>query len=186
MTDGPRRWRELRTEYGFDVAVIGNRYYRGVSAVPITEPQPRPDMASLKRRTLPVLLGQGVPLRCNKCGRAIGLDKTGEDFPGVIDHRRPVLFGGGDEPNNLQFFCQQCNNLKARVCNDCLLGYRRETCTWAYPEIFHDTLVINLSPEMASALERFAAGEEKSAEQVVKDVLSTLLSEQESTSESQP
>ncbi len=186
MTDGPRRWRELRTEYGFDVAVISNRYYRGVSAVPITEPQPRPDMANLKRQILPFLVAEGVPLRCNKCGRAVGLEKTGEDFPGLIDHRRPVLFGGGDEPDTLQFSCQQCNNLKARICNTCPLGYHCETCTWAYPEKFHDTVVVNLSPEIASALERFAAGKEKRVEQVVKDVLYTLLPAQESTSESQP
>ena len=41
MTDGPRRWRELRTEYGFDVSSEG-LYGRGTSSTPVFEPQPRP------------------------------------------------------------------------------------------------------------------------------------------------
>ncbi len=37
MTDGPRRWRELRTEYGFDVNSEG-LYSRGSSSTPVFEP----------------------------------------------------------------------------------------------------------------------------------------------------
>lgn len=48
MTDGPRRWRELRNEYGFNVTVEGDLYClypAGESPflVPVQEPNVRPD-----------------------------------------------------------------------------------------------------------------------------------------------
>lgn len=71
---------------------------------------------------------------------------------GLIDHRRPVLIGGGDERENLQLFCQVCNNLKNTVCQSCPIGYHCERCTWAYPEKFHDAIVVRLTPRDATQL----------------------------------
>ena len=183
MTDGPRRWRELRTEYGFDVSSEG-LYSRGVEPAPIFEPQPRPDMSRLVKQMLNVLLPskpseatslfeteeETVPV-CNKCGRLISFHKDIGGFPGVIDYRRPVLFGGSDERENLQLFCQQCNNLKAHICNRCPLFYHCERCTWAFPEQFHDTLVVSLETTEATDLELLADQENIRVDVYAKRVL---------------
>lgn len=174
MTDGPRRWRELRTEYGFDVSSEG-LYSRGTSSTPLFEPQPRPNMSQLVRHVLSDLLSKTLPEPdlppvpvCNKCGRLITFTRDEDGFPGVVDHRRPVLFGGSDEPENLQLYCQQCNNLKAHICNRCPLAYHCERCTWAFPETFHDTLVISLSTSEATTLELLADRENLRADTYAK------------------
>ena len=180
MTDGPRRWRELRTEYGFDVSSEG-LYSRGAEPAPIFEPQPRPDMSRLVKQMLGALLSlkpsEVTPLLeevapvCNKCGRLISFHKDIDRFPGIIDHRRPVLFGGSDERENLQLFCQQCNNLKAHICNRCPLSYHCERCTWAFPEKFHDTLVVSLETTEATDLELLADQENIRVDAYAKRVL---------------
>ncbi len=101
---------------------------------------------------------------CNKCGHLITFTDDGDGFPGVVDHQRPVLFGGSDESENLQLYCQQCNNLKAHICNRCPLACHCERCTWAFPKKFHDTLVISLSTSEATTLELLADRENLRAE----------------------
>lgn len=159
--EATRRWRELGLEFGFNASYDKPRgqYHRGVELVPVREPLPRPDMQRLSTAMVPVILARGDDEVCAKCGREIDLPyvRDGEKFPGVVDHRRPVAYGGGDESDNLQLLCRQCNNVKAHICKRCPIGYQCERCTWAWPKEFHDTLMLHLEPEQVEKLQEKAA-----------------------------
>ena len=158
QTDAPRRWRELRLEYGMGVAdrAGGKVYSRTEDTLPVRDPMPRPDMKAINRYMVPAMLARGDQLKCAKCERDIDRPGTKPEqivnFPGVCDHRRPIAYGGGDELENLQFLCVQCNNIKAHACRHCPLGYQCERCTWAHPHEFLGTLVIELGEEMGARL----------------------------------
>lgn len=160
MTDGPRRWRELRNEYGFNVTVEGDLYClypAGESPflVPVQEPNVRPDTGEL---TKDFLREKAPPFFCAKCGSRVTFKEDEDFFAAVVDHRRPVLYGGTDELSNLQVLCVRCNNVKRGYCEKCPIGYRCSVCSWAFPERFTDTLVVSLGPVEA---EKFAALLEK-------------------------
>lgn len=147
-----RRWGELRTEYGFDTTYDdASKVFRRGSAIPVSEPEPRPNNARLHRAYWNSIY-ETHNGHCNKCGQKVRYADVDEGDHGLIDHRRPVLIGGGDERENLQLLCQVCNNLKNTVCQSCPIGYRCERCTWAYPEKFHDAIVVRLTPRDAAEL----------------------------------
>lgn len=148
MTDGPRRWRELRNEYGFDVSVEGEFYCVGESRVPVREPNVRPETDKMTKALLPAV-APNTPRFCAKCGAEVSFGEDERLVVGVLDHRRPVVYGGTDDPNNLQVLCVRCNNLKRTVCERCPLGFSCSVCSWAYPEHVSDVIVVNLSPEEA-------------------------------------
>ena len=152
-----RRWGELRTEYGFDTTFEDGFFVRG-SEFPVREPNPRPNMQKLNKDIFPLKYEShhGV---CNKCKIALGNDEQSEDYiRPLLDHRRPVPVGGDDTLDNLQLFCVTCNNLKATACVKCPNHYECESCSWAYPETFHDQIVIQLSPTHTTQLKHLAEG----------------------------
>ncbi len=64
--------------------------------------------------------------RCASCGRhqsEIRLDQ---------DHKIPRLRGGGDNEENWQPLCKECNNFKSVACRGCDLECLE--CPWAFPE----------------------------------------------------
>jgi len=175
QTDGSRRWRELRREYGFDVDVEGESYCRR-SRVPVREPRVRPDTSKLTKEKLPELVEAGAALECAKCGTPVKFEKYGlGDSPvavdGVLDHRRPVAYGGGDDTSNLQILCVRCNNLKRNYCEHCQLEYACERCSWAYPEKINDLLVVALSPAEAEAFEKLVERYKGKPPEVAKQLL---------------
>ncbi len=165
-----RRWGELRTEYGFDTTYnhTTDSFRRGPD-VPVREPIPRPDSSSLMADHWRAVYERDGGT-CNKCGRPIQRNEGGEGDPGLLDHRRPVPFGGDDRRVNLQLFCTRCNNIKNTVCQACPLSYECETCTWAYPEKFHDDIVIRLDPDDARTLENLAEKRDKDPRQLARDL----------------
>lgn len=148
MTDGPRRWRELRNEYGFDVSVEGEYYCAGESRVPVREPNVRPETDKMTEALLPVV-APDTPRFCAKCGAEVSFEGDERLVAGALDHRRPVIYGGTDDPSNLQVLCVRCNNLKRTFCERCPLGFSCSVCSWAYPERVIDLIVVSLFPEEA-------------------------------------
>lgn len=66
--------------------------------------------------------------RCANCGRheiEIRLDQ---------DHKIPRLRGGGDNEENWQPLCKECNNFKSVSCRGCKLNC--QYCPWAFPETY--------------------------------------------------
>jgi len=147
-----RRWGELRTEYGFETTYddAAQVFKRG-NALPINDPNPRPNNARLRAEHWDRVY-QAHHGHCNKCDQKVQYVSSSEGDPGVIDHRRPIPFGGGDDKENLQLLCQVCNNLKGTVCHSCPINYQCEACTWAHPEEFHDAIVVRLTPQDAAEL----------------------------------
>jgi 5-methylcytosine-specific restriction endonuclease McrA len=157
-----RRWGELRTEYGFGTTFTDVEFARH-GELPINEPSPRPHQNRLNAEYFKTLYEEHQG-KCAKCGISIRPDDEAEGEKGLLDHRRPVPYGGGDEKANLQLFCTTCNNLKATACQRCPLKFRCECCTWAHPEKFHDAIVLRFTPAEAQRLVEAANARQKKPE----------------------
>ncbi len=167
-----RRWKELKYEYGFDVDTDDRTtYWRGPSEVPVREPFPRPQDNLLRKEYLAQLIsescsksGSDKPI-CSFCGAelrfrdapesdeeiTVDADRGGEIMPGLIDHRRPIEQGGGDEISNLQLLCETCNNKKMTACRSCQWNYHCSDCMWAFPEAVRDRRVVIILDELQAA-----------------------------------
>ena len=67
------------------------------------------------------------------------------------DHCVPRLRGGGDEIENWQPLCSECNIFKSNTCRGCKLDCYK--CPWAFPEIYTP---LRLSPESTEKIRRRA------------------------------
>ena len=182
-----RRWKELKYNYGFDVDFdrSANEYVRGSSNAPIKDPELRPDDKKLRDAFLSDLAEESrkkhadtLP-HCNRCGARVifptgGIEEDGFDDMGLLDHRRPVFQGGGDEITNLQIFCQTDNNKKNSVCRNCPYGFKCDTCVWwAFPEQASSRrLVLVLEQETIDSLrKRFGDDLESELPEIIKRIV---------------
>jgi hypothetical protein len=150
QSDAPRRWRELRSEFGFDVWEEGGRYYRSNTIPPVEKPNRRPDMAYLKRKYWDELYERHDG-KCNICGREVRYDADDDGLYGLLDHRVPVPYGGADDKENLQVACQECNNIKKKRYERDPEQYLSENLALAYPEKF-ERFLVQLSSEEGEML----------------------------------
>lgn len=95
-----RRVRELRRFFQIDVVRVGNESQYLLSGWSPTRP-PDVGMTISLRRRAEVL----APQRCAQCGRTPLEDQVKL----VVDHKIPQSWGGGNEPENLQPLCEDCN-----------------------------------------------------------------------------
>jgi len=170
MTDGPRRWREIRNEFGFSVRVENGEYCCEDASVPTFEPNVRPDTSALTRDLLQQV-ASGSSYRCAKCNSAVSFSKDADVPKGVLDHRRPVFYGGTDVIENLQIFCVACNNLKRKACEQCFLRHNCSICSWAYPEKLTDTILIRLAPQEVELFRKILAKHTGSPPEIAKMLL---------------
>lgn len=171
QSDAPRRWRELRNEFGFNVEEDGGMYHRGNQFAPTSMPEPRPDMSALKRKCWDEVYDR-FDGRCNKCRQPVRKDAGDkEEAYGLIDHRTPVPFGGSDEIENLQLFCQTCNNRKTRVYEMHPGRFEQEFEIWAYPEKFRGSYHIRVSESEADWIETEAREKDVSAAEYAQTLL---------------
>ena len=169
-----RRWKELKYDYGFDVDrnEADQKYWRGHSVNPIKDPVVRPKDDLLQKAYLLVLAKEsinnnssnGLPT-CNYCNIKVRFTKH-PDFEGdteevgLLDHRRPVFQGGDDTLDNLQIFCQTCNNKKNSTCRACPHDYKCDTCMFAYPEKYKSRrIVLFLEPHIIASLQKKSDGD---------------------------
>ena len=62
--------------------------------------------------------------KCMYCGRSVALPD------GTIDHKRPIVRGGGSNKSNLQFLCSRCNFSKGAKTDG---AFRREHASVGVP-----------------------------------------------------
>lgn len=106
---------------------------------------------------------------------ALAADADVDTEPGLLDHRRPIYQGGDDIVENLQFFCQTCNNKKSTACRRCAFHYKCDGCIWAHPEeVRARRLVLIVDATTAEQLnQRFGQDAEKIAVEIIKHSLKT-------------
>ncbi len=117
-----RRVRELQGEEGFLGIVKGGNKYQLIHT---TISSKRILRIHLKDSEWNAVLSR-YQWKCAVCGRS-PRDKRFQQ-----DHKIPRLRGGGDDLDNWQPLCDECNNFKSTACRDCQLNCGQ--CSWAYPE----------------------------------------------------
>jgi len=155
-----RRMRELQGEEGFKGIIKDGTKYQ-LTDLTISEKRvPRIHLGDQDWAT--VLEAYGC--RCAVCGR------TPEEKRFQQDHKVPRLRGGGDNIENWQPLCDECNNFKSSSCRDCHLDCQQ--CCWAHPEHYKP---IRLPGELVKNVREFS---EKAGcdpdEFVVKAILKAL------------
>ena len=157
-----RRMRELSGEEG--VTGIGHvgRVYQLVDLNLSEKRVPRTglsdeDWSAVVRR-------QGA--RCAVCGRqeaAGGFDQ---------DHKVPRVRGGGNELNNWQALCHECNNFKSTSCRGCELDC--SACPWAFPEAYAP---LRISPDNSAAVRSLAKAKGMNPHDFLNELLQGFLQE---------
>lgn len=102
--------------------------------------------------------------RCAVCGEGA----SEADFE--PDHKIPRLRGGGDEENNRQPLCKDCNIIKSATCRGCTQNCLR--CCWAFPEKYR---FIRISPENTEVLLRIAKEKNITPEALLEGIIQEYL-----------
>ncbi|WP_218082579.1 HNH endonuclease [Anthocerotibacter panamensis] len=119
-----RRVRELQGEEGVvGIGREGNTY----QLVDLTLGKKRKPRTKLMDDLWEQILAKAYG-QCAVCGRGepeVRLEQ---------DHKIPRVRSGGDEEENWQPLCGECNNFKSTSCRGCKLDCTQ--CSWAFPEEF--------------------------------------------------
>lgn len=119
-----RRVRELQGEEGVKGIAKGGRVYQLVILELSEKRIPRTHLGDSEWGS--VLKSYGN--KCAVCGR------TPLEVRFQQDHKIPRVRGGGDQIENWQPLCDECNNFKSTSCRGCTLECN--TCPWAFPETY--------------------------------------------------
>ena len=151
-----RRVRELQGEEGFlGIVKSGNNY----QLVDLGISQKRIPRSHLNKKSWADVLS-AYGMKCAACGRSAS-EKGFQQ-----DHKVPRLRGGGDNIENWQPLCDECNNFKSTACRDCHQDCA--ICCWAYPERYKP---IFISGKMVERVRRFAADKGKTAESILESLI---------------
>jgi 5-methylcytosine-specific restriction endonuclease McrA len=137
-----RRLRELQGEEGITGIAREGKTYQLVSLSLSDKRIPRVKLSDIDWQQI---LEQ-YKYRCVVCGRSEPEVRLQQD------HKIPRIRGGGNELNNWQPLCDECNNFKSTSCRGCLLECQQ--CSWAYPEQFAP---LRLSSDNIYRLRHYAA-----------------------------
>ncbi|MDY6938692.1 MAG: HNH endonuclease signature motif containing protein [Cyanobacteriota bacterium] len=125
-TDVARRIRELQGEEGIvGLKRIGSGSGTKYQLVSLDIKPKRIPRIALKDKTWQKIL-QKYQNCCAVCDREITKNNAQQD------HKIPRLRGGGNEEENWQPLCKECNNFKSTACRGCDLDC--QDCPWAFPE----------------------------------------------------
>jgi len=169
QSDTPRRIRELRSFYGFDVAHVGmgddSKYRLKSRETRLDEARRRKYYTIGQKKKLESLLG----CRCAICGAS---------FPSVegnlqVDHRIPFDKMGETTLENGQFLCPPCNIMKRHICglcekDDC------GNCPYAYPESITDRTIVSLPSRLLEKCDTKAAELGVTRDEVIRNAIENL------------
>ncbi|MFB2937716.1 HNH endonuclease [Aerosakkonemataceae cyanobacterium BLCC-F154] len=135
--DVPRRIRELQGEEGFlGIVRLGSGKKTRYQLVSLEIGPQREQRIKLSDTFWEKILRK-YQHRCAVCGRqppVVSLEQ---------DHKIPRLRGGGNEEDNWQPLCRECNNFKSTACRGCDLECNQ--CAWAFPEKFAPIKISSLN-----------------------------------------
>jgi hypothetical protein len=119
-----RRVRELQGEEGVIGIAKQGRIYQLVNLSLTAKRIPRTHLTDKEWKI--VLEDYGN--KCAVCGR------RPPEVQFQQDHKIPRVRGGGDQLENWQPLCDECNNFKSTSCRGCTLDCT--ICSWAFPESY--------------------------------------------------
>jgi len=103
---------------------------------------------------------------CAACGR------TQSEKGFQQDHKVPRLRGGGDDLDNWQPLCDECNNFKSTACRDCRLDC--STCCWAFPEKFKP---LSIPGYLIERLRKYAEKTGTNPDKLITEYIENLIEE---------
>lgn len=136
-----RRMRELQGEEGIKGIIKSGNRYQLVDLTVSDKRVPRTHLSDQDWDTVLKTYGN----RCAVCKR------TASEARFQQDHKVPRLRGGGDNLENWQPLCDECNNFKSSSCRDCHLDCTK--CSWAFPETFKP---FHISGELVKNVREYA------------------------------
>jgi 5-methylcytosine-specific restriction endonuclease McrA len=142
-----RRIRELRDELGLVIHMekqSSEPYYR-IDLTHRNPPKPRTYLAATEKKEM-LSNSQSI---CNLCGK--NFDQTLL----VLDHRVPLIRGGGGSKKNFQVICRECNNQKRTQCRGCVANC--VNCFLAFPEKYSSSYTVTLTEAEEAELSRRSA-----------------------------
>ena len=157
-----RRVRELQGEEGLLGIVKGGNKYQLIDLTVSEKRIPRTHLNASDWSTVLSRYG-GV---CAACGR------TQSEKGFQQDHKVHRLRGGGDDLENWQPLCDECNNFKSTACRDCQLDCF--TCCWAFPEKYKP---INIPGHLIEKLRTYADKTGTDPNKLIADYIENLSEE---------
>jgi len=163
-----RRTRELRDHLGCDIETAYISEFSGhgwrLNSGTIAPPQDREYLTESQKTSL----FTSYNYTCATCGT-----KTPAGVRGLqADHKIPLSRCGGNEIENWQPLCHNCNVGKRRACAGCELECIE--CSWAFPEVHGITTMVNISEESLRKAERIASEHDSSLNDVVDHAIRKL------------
>lgn len=155
-----RRMRELQGEEGFLGIIKGGNKYQ---LIHLNVSEKRVPRTHLNRSEWISVLERynGV---CAACGRT----PTEKGFQ--QDHKIPRLRGGGDNIDNWQPLCDECNNFKSTACRDCHLNC--SVCCWAFPEKYKP---LQIPADVLERLRYYAKCKNRTPDDIVTALINNFL-----------
>lgn len=155
-----RRMRELQGEEGVKgIIKSGNRY----QLVDLTISEKRTPRTHLDDKDWDTVLN-AYGNRCAVC------KKTAPEVQFQQDHKVPRLRGGGDNLENWQPLCNECNNFKSTSCRGCQHDCKK--CPWAFPESYKP---FNISGELVKNVREYSEKTGCDPDRFVEDAIRRAL-----------
>lgn len=165
--DTPRRIRELQGEEGFlGIVRFGSGNKTRYQLISIEISPKREHRIKISDAFWQTILHK-YQHRCAVCGREPPLVRLDRD------HKIPRLRGGGNEDDNWQPLCAECNNFKSTACRGCQLECTQ--CAWAFPETFAP---IKISASDIQRIKALAIKQGISSEALLREIIQSYFNRQ--------
>ncbi len=168
-----RRTRELRDQLGCDIESSYREEFSGhawrLNSEILASPQDREYLSQSQKKKL----FEGSEYCCATCGLQIDTGIRGLQ----ADHKVPLSRGGGNELNNWQPMCNNCNVGKRRACEGCDLECK--TCSWAFPESFGVITMLAISEKTLRRVDNYSSEVGLARDKVMEDAAEYYLDEKE-------
>lgn len=161
-----RRLRELQGEEGITGIGREGKTYQLVSLTLSEKRVPRIKLSDLEWQKILAQYNH----KCAVCCRSEPEIRLQQD------HKIPRTRGGGNELQNWQPLCDECNNFKSTSCRGCQLEC--EQCSWAFPERFAP---LRLSSDNILKLRQYAAITNSDPHELLNQIVSESFKNRDSS-----